>query len=310
MAPIRRSATVAPPSPPPGLAFGSLDFYSGGYLLPEGDYAMEHNVVLHAFTKQDGTSVGEPKLGVMLTAHLLNGGGAVEQFLSMGSKAHLSFGPREDGKGLQAIPGGPAVTAARSTNWQLYLKSLYDTGLGEGVFMDDIGVLDGIWVHTQNVPEPEERKGFGGAKTGEVEQERKGSGLIPVVTAILDGGKPWEGGGGFPDANAPAPKAVARPAPRAVARPVAVPAQAAAAVDADDVMTAAINAVTDVITKSPTPAITKLALRTGVFKLVQASQGGEMGNAVLNTFFGSDEALNQVLQPLGYVAAAGQVKPT
>jgi hypothetical protein len=99
---------------------------------------------------------------------------------------------------------------------------MYDCGLPEGIFTNDLSVLDGIHVHTQNILEPEDRKGFG-SQTGEVAEERR-SGLVPVVTEIKEDGKPWEGTGGIPEAAAtPAPvkagpKAVVKPA--VAAKPV------------------------------------------------------------------------------------------
>lgn len=312
MPPVRRTAAPTPPAVET-VNFGSLSFYSGGFSLPKGRYAMEHTVMMFQPTKQDGSPVGKPRLGVMLTAHPLEGGGEpVEQFISMGSKADLSFAPDPaTGKGVVPIPGGPASTLPRNTNWNLYLKSMYDCGLEEGVFTNDLAVLDGIWVQTDQVPEPEERKGYAKAATGEAEEERKGSGLIPVVSEILEGGKPWAGGGGFPEAvaAAPAKAPIGRIASKVATPKVAAPAPAAAAeATDDDVASAALSGITTVLEAEPN-GTSKLKLRTGTFKAVTASSGAEAAQAVLDTYFGSDEALNSVLGQLGYAVNGGNVKP-
>jgi hypothetical protein len=329
MALRRPAAPAAAPAPvaPSGVSFGSLGFYSGGFQLPEGDWALEFNAQMFQPMKQTGQPAGPARLGVMVTAHPMangdfTGGEAHEQFYSMGSKAHESFQPNpETGKGLVPVPGGPAQGMNNSTNWFFLLKSLYDCGMPEKVFDNDLSVLDGIWVHTQNVPEPEDRKGFG-AKTGEAattEPDRK-PGLIAIVTEIKENGKPWESTGGLPEAApvAAAPAAlrpqVAKPGPKPVAaRPVARPAPVAAPVAAaaeagdEDVMTAAVNGVSAVLEKNP-QGVSKLLMRTGTFKAVGDAVGAEMAQAVIDTFFGNDEALNSVLNQVGYGIAGAQVK--
>src|SRR5437016_3811459 len=143
--------------PTAGVDFGSMGSYSGGFTLPEGDYSIEFEVAMERLNdKQQGRS---PRLGVYLHATPLAGGDVFDQFLSMGGKAALSFAPDPNtGKGLVSIPGGAGGGLNNSTNWYMFLKSLYDCGLPEGIFTNDFTVLDGINVHTQNVPEPEERK--------------------------------------------------------------------------------------------------------------------------------------------------------
>lgn len=328
---IRRTAAA----PPPGVNFGDLAFYVGGFTLPEGEYALGFDVRMHAYTKQDGTK-GVERLGVMVAAYPLEGGEPSEQFYSMGSKAHLSFAPNPDtGKGVVPIPGGPATSMPPSSNWGVLLKSLYDCRLPVGVFTNDLTVLDGLWAHTRNVPEPEERKGFASA-TGEAEQPQR-SGIISIVGEILEGGKPWEGGGGFPEeAAAPAapkpradaaagkkpalvpPKpaaartAPARPAARTTTRPApaAAPEPEGEEADENQIMEAALAGVSSVLEKNGNEAgITKLLLRTGTFKAVTAAAGGDMAQAVMETFFGSDASLNAVLGQVGYVASGTQIKP-
>jgi hypothetical protein len=297
MPPIKK---VAPPPADEGPAFGDLSFYAAGFSLPEGDYALTFDVVMHSgFGEQ---KQGNPRLGVMVSATPLTGGEPTQHFYSMGSKAHESFAPNPDtGKGLIAIPGGAGNAPNNKTNWVMLLKSLYDSGMPPNLFRNDLSVIDGVWVHTQNVPEPEERKGFATARTGEVEEIRTPR-TVAIVTEIKEGGAPWEGGGGLPTGKAvAAPKA----GPHRVA--AAAPAPVAQTTD-DDVLVAATSAITDILEKQP-DGCTKLLMRTGVFKAINGKQGADMAQAVINNYFGSDDALNSVLGLLGYKVTGANVKP-
>lgn len=346
--PLARPAAAAPAQAAmDGINFGSLSIYVAGGGLPEGDYALEFAVRMYQATNQQGVTRGPERLGVMVTAHSLTDPNAEprDQFYSMGRNAHLSFAPNPDtGKGLVPVPGGAGTTLNNSTNWHFFLKSLYDCGLPDGVFVNDLSVLDGVWVHITNVPEPEERKGFGGAQTGEVAEERR-AGTIGVVSEILQGGAPWDGGGGFETAPAPAPAArraaparagalatTARPAARAAA-PAARPAARAAApaarpvarraaapppepepvegeVSDDDIIAAAVSGI-EAVLSDPTNAkgISRLKLRTGAFKAISESQGDDMAQAVQEMIFVPDDQLNAVLGELGYQLKGTNITP-
>lgn len=319
-APIR---PAAPPPPPPSnlVNFGSLADYSAGFTLPEGNWALEFIVAMERLSdKQQGRAA---RLGVYLIAHAMSpdwqflGGDPQEQFLSMGTKAHMAFAPDPNtGKGIVAIPGGAGGGLAGKTNWNMFLKSLYDSSLPDGVFTNDISTLDGIWVHTKQELEPEDRKTFA---TGEVELQQGGPRKIPVVTEIAERGKPWEGTGGLPGTDAsgrpaisgapPAPVPFARPAAPTAARPAqTAPVYAApvlqvpqqSTVDAEAVQEAAISGMTDVLVKAPASGITKLLLRANTYTAVKAKYGEEMAQAVTNMFMGDDNALNTLLGGLGY----------
>lgn len=314
--PVRPKA-VAPPAAP-AFSMGRLSAYSGGFDIPEGNYALSYEVAMerpHAGSKGNFTA----RLGVYINFYPLEGGEAQQKFVSLGTKAHLSWAPNETGTGIVPIPGGGGQSPSNKSNWFIHLESLYNSGMPEGVYDNDSSVLNGIWAHIQSIEEPEERKSFG-AKTGEAEAEdvRKG-GKIPVVTEILEGGKPWEGTGGVPEegaavAAAPAPKAAVKTAAKvtplkAKVAPVAPPVveETADATDADAVGAAAVSGITALLEKN-LKGLPKLQLRTGVFKVLNESAGPEMATAVLDTYFASDEALNSVLGPMGYVSAGGQVK--
>ena len=324
MAPVRRPAAAQKPPAGGSVNFGDDSFYFGGLGLPEGDYAMTFHTQMFQPTKRDGTPSGQPFLAVMATAYPLNGGDPHEMPLSCGRKSHESFVPSADGKGFDAVPGGSSVGMNDSTNWAIFRKSLVNCGLPAGLLSNDLSVIDGIWVHTQNVPEPEERKQLRSA-TGEAALQAAADNsrpkLIPTVSEILEGGKPWEGGGGIPAEGqtvAPPARTVARPVatarPAAVAarRPVAVapqaPVEEAEGASDEDIAVAALNGCTEHLSKpANAKGCTRLALRTGCFSAISKSQGEDMASAVLETYFNSDDALNVILGQLGYKVAGGSV---
>ena len=289
-----------------GLNIGSLDFYTGGGGLPEGDYALEFNVQMFQATDAKGVTKGPFRLGVMVTAHPLSDPSpeAVKtQFYSMGTNAHLSFAPNpETGKGVVAVPGGPASTANNSTNLAILIKSLYDSGLPQGVFTNDFTVIDGIHVHMQHQAEPVERAGFQ-SKTAEFTEDRK-PGTIAVVTEIKENGKPWDGSGGIPEAVAPA-KTAGKVAPKAAPKAAAT---SVAAVE-DEILIAAQSGISSVLEQKP-DGCPKLALRTGCFKYIKDTlKNADMAQAVIEAYFGTDEALEGVVSQLGYTVSGPMVKP-
>ncbi len=260
------------------------------------------------------------------------GEAAYNQFYSLGTSADKSFAPdTTTGKRLVLVPGGPGAVVYNSTNWAYLLKSLYDCGLPKGVFSNNVGVLDGIHVQMTSIPEPAERASFG-SKLNEGGEERK-PGNISIVTQILDGGKPWEGTGGIPQAgaaprvNGPAP--VGQPLPRPVAgqptmrpaaaaplplRPTTAPAapapppQAPAAMDSSDIQNAAVNGGTAVLEKN-LKGITKLSFRTSTFSAVKAAYGDDMAQAVQEVYFANDESANVLCGLLGYTIKGADVVP-
>lgn len=310
--------------PPPtvsGVNFGDLGFYVAGGGIPPGQYALEFTVQMFQAQNAQGVQKGPPRLGVMVKAHSLTdrayqGENAHSQFYSMGTSADKSFAPNPDtGKGVIAIPGGPASTMNNSTNWAILLKSLYDCGLPNGVFTNDLSVLDGVEVITSNIPEPEERKGFQSATAEAAPMDRK-PGMISVVTEILENGKPWEGGGGIPSPSATSAKEASKVAPKAAGpqkvQPIADP--AASTVDEADVTTAAQSSAAEVLTKAVTPKnptgkMNRVLFRASVFSAVKDTYSNEVAQAVANAFFTTDNALNSLLGALGYKLTGADVVP-
>ncbi len=331
----RRTAVSAPAPAPPaveGPNFGERSFYSSGFLLPKGQYALYFAAIM--FQPERGQT--PPRLGIEVTAYdLTNPATEHKQFYSMGQNADKSFMPNPDtgGKTLLPVPGGPASGMAGMTNWSVFLDSLYNAGLPEGVFTNNLTAIDGVWVNIDHEPEPSERKNFKSktAEGGAQQQQSNVQRNIAVVTDILDGGKPWEGTGGIPAAPAaPAPAAarpaaVARPAAAPAARPAAVaptpirrapapapaPVVAAAADTAGEeaeIKTAAIAVMSDLLGSTP-QGMSKLLFKNNTFKGVQAAYGDDMAQAVLDSFFVSDDALTGVVGELGYGLKGPMVAP-
>lgn len=325
--PLQRPGAAAPAVAV--VNFGDDAFYSAGARLPEGDYCMYHEFTMHTPTdRQTGAARGAARLGVLLTAYNLHDPQAEpkQQHLSLGSNAHLSYAPNpaDGGKSLVAVPGGPGGPVPASSNWSYYRKSMLDCGLPQGVLVGSLEAIDGIHVHIQNVPEPDERKAFRNSKqgaTGEAAaqgEDFKGPSTIPVVTEIKDTGKPWEGTGGIDVTKPATPAPVAKPA-TSVARPPAPVAPkpapgrpappappAAAAVPAGDLSDQAMNAIAAVLgVEANVNGMTKLKLRTETFKQVDA----ETGNLIVNTYFKSDDKLNEILNQLGYTVNGAMVSP-
>ena len=311
---IRRQAAVTPP-PVEGVSFGDLGMYVAGGGLPEGDYIIaDTQVLMYQAKNQQGVAKGPLRLGVLITFLPLadpKDEHAREQFYSMGTNADKSFAPNPTtGKGIVAIPGASGVTLNESTNWAILLKSLYDSGLPQGVFTNDTSVLEGTWVHVAPIPEPEERKTFRAtAATGEAAQDQPNRpGTISVVTEIKDEGKPWEGSGGIPE-NVPAVKAATgKPSLVGKGKVNGSPATASVNVE-EEIITAAINGVSDVLEANANGCPTA-KLKTEAFKAIKSKFGGEpIANQVVKDIFENKDAFANVLGQIGYQAVGLMVKP-
>jgi hypothetical protein len=314
MAIPRRGA--APAAPLQAVDFGSKESYSsGGFLLPKGDWiAADHQVVLQAPIKKDGTRM-EDWLGVMVTFLPLDGDESLkqEQFFSLGQKAKLTWAPHpEHGKGLMLIPGGPAAQLNDQTNWAIYLQSLKDCGLPEGIFTNDLTVLDGMWVRIGHQPEPESRKSLAGtASTGEAAPAPRQPKSMCVAIAILDGGAPWEGGGGIPEVKAAAkpngrPAVAAKPAARPAAAKPAAPAKPEPAEGELDNRAIIEQLFTDALEANP-DGMPKLGLKSFTFKALDKAYGKETAQSLVDEFFDSQDTLNGVLGSLGYEAKGPKI---
>lgn len=305
------------------IKFLDMGAYTGGnFDLPEGPYVIFFDFRFHAYTKQDGTK-GQENLGTMLTCYPILGDGSVgeplEHFLSLGRKAKDAVMPNADdgGESLVALPGGTG-TLSRNTNSQLFFKSMMDAGMPpELASVEDLTDIDGVWVVTKNIAEPEERKGYGKAGTGEVEEQQRNQTpqKIPTVVEILDGGAPWEGGGGLPEekpkskvAPKAAPKAAApaRPAIRKPA-PEPEPEEEESSVDMADAIKEAIGAVLSLPANAK--GIARVTLRMNAFKEIKKTAGEEGQQALAAMFEENPDDVELLLGELGYKVVGTNVKP-
>ncbi len=326
--------------------------YSGSVFIPEGDYCCFFDIMNYQATdKQTGVARGKSNLGVMISFYpLLNPaeGSKLEKFYGMGQKADEIFAPHpETGKSLVIKPdakGQPSLND--KTNWYLFFNSLLQSGMPKGIASNDISVLDGVWVHIVNEDEPLERASFK-SNTAEVQEERK-IGKVAVVSEILEGGAPWEGGGQLPEAPvAAAPRAVAAPAarpaaarppaarpvngaatppavaapaaPRTVARPAAVrptarpaPVTAAPAVDAgsaEDLRGWALDAVGEVLADNLNGLNTGV-MRTKAFEKAEAKFGQDVAGQIISAYFeaGGAGSLPDLLNEMGYKVVGPMIK--
>jgi len=314
MAPVKKVAKTS------GGSVNFLDpgFYVGGsdFALQPGRYALEFHTQIITPTKADGKPSGKPAfLAVNVTAHPLNGGDPIERAFSLGTKSHLSFVPSEDGKGLDPVAGAPSTTGSDISNWGIFYKSLQDCGMPEGLGQNDLTVIDGVWVATALIDEPESRKNLPKNRTGEATEEPRKPQKTAVVVEILEDGKPWEGTGGFDNlgevaapAKAPTkPVAGAKPGPKKPTPPPVEEEEAEEeAGDDEAVMAAALAACTDFLEKQPAGG-TRVALRVAAMNFVKKTYDDDMAQLVQNAYLTSDDALNTVLSQLSYKSANGKI---
>jgi hypothetical protein len=303
------------------------EFYSGGGTIPEGAYALRiRTQMFQSVKKETQQPVGKARLSAMVEFFPLDASGAIVEgkktkAYGMGSKAHESFLPTDDGLGLVPVVGGKFSTLMGSTNWALLRTSLIDSCPEIKTLMEnDFSVLDGIRVRIENQPEPEERKGYK-SNTADVEDgeddpnQKRGNGLVPVVVEVT--GKPWEDeslkelpeDAPTPVAAKPKPgaaKTVAKPAPaaaKAAPKAAAKPAPAAPVEEDEDARVLAVSLISAQLEANP-KGLTRLKCRTEVFKAAGANS-----NAVIAASFASDELLEGILNGLGYTVDGGQIVP-
>lgn len=308
--------------------FGEDSFYFGGLGLPEGLYAFEFYTQIFQPTKQNGQPSGASFLAVMGVPYPINEDGtpAAEAHepvpFGLGQKTHLSFTPSEDGKGLESVPGGTGVGVNDMCNWAIFRESLKAVGMPPGFLTNDFGVLDGIWIRTRNIPEPEDRKNLRNSSKGKTGEAALNASAQPdqpernrtVVTAmeVLAGG--WLDGGGIPDATAApaAPARVpakpvgrvaaappARPAPGRRPAAPAAPAPPAADFTEEDVKNAAAEGLGAWIAKNATGGMV-VGLKTNAFTFISTTYGEDLAQAASEMFLQDAPSLDGLLGEIGY----------
>ena len=305
--PLRRAAAPAQQYVP----FLRLSDYSSGGMIPDGDYLIpDFSVVNFTPTKRDGTVAGPMRLSVRVTFDPPNGAQTQEdrreQHYSMGTNAHLLFQPVPTyGKRLIPVENATAGGFYDMSNWHLFLKSLYDSGMPEDFAVDDLTTLDGIVVHIKNVKEPEERKGFRTQNTGEVQADQKDR-KIPIVTDILLA--PWLAAGAtrpsFPVPTQPSPAVRAALPLRGTVTAATIPVPPVSNNGAVDNETAVATAILSLFEKNPN-GCSKLALQTGTFR---ALVGNPNQQQIMTTYFSDEATLSSLLNQMGYKLAAGKVE--
>lgn len=308
--PLRRAANVQTYVP-----FLRLETYSTGGGIPDGDYLwVDLSVLMHTPTKKDGTVVGAPRLAVRVTMDPPNGAQTVEerreQTYSMGTKAHLTYQPDpETAKRIIPIPGAPAASIYEGSNFNLLLKSLYDSGMPQDYAMDDLRSLEGILVHITSIDEPVERAGFRTQNQTEVQDAPKKPSKIPVVSQVIKA--PWLG-----NMAAAAPVPLTKPAVPHAVTPISnvaasvvpvngTPAPAAGQPILDE-ESAAVQAIMEILDASPGNKTSKLNLQTGAFRILKSHPGKQ---SIMNTYFANNDNLAALLSQLGYGINAGAIAP-
>lgn len=172
-------------------SFGSLSsLVASGFSIPEGNYKLTFECKLWAPEKSNFPA----SLGVMVSFEDPDGEKEPkEKFYSFGRKVHEAFmvDPKSGGKKIKEIPGKEG-NFPDGTKWSILLNSLYNAGLPEGHFVDDISVLDDLVGHVHEELEPEDWSKIQ-KSTGDAEAKPKQRGTIAVVTEFID--PPWEKGG-------------------------------------------------------------------------------------------------------------------
>lgn len=307
--------------PVAGVPFLDMSTYSEGganFDIPEGDYAVQYRVTNEKFAD------GSMPVGAKLTCMPLRGGDTIEKFIKFGTGMEDSWMPSEDGMSVVENPNFPEDQTrkafSKKSNWGIHLKSLYDVAPDIPNLSDSFEPIDGIWVTIQNIPEPAERASYNASTAEEAEKKKKFPAKIPVITAIIEGGKPWEGGGGFDFATAAAPKTTvkAKVAPLTKPGPVGVKKAAPPVVveeteeeevdenEASDAATVAGSAVAAFLSKNKAGSSSAM-LQTQVFSAVKKEHGAEMAQAVMSALQG--DGYEAILGMQGFKLAGALVKP-
>lgn len=316
MALARRTAAAAPPPQAGGsVNFGSQELYVSGGGIPDGDYLWkEANWENYPYTNKAGVVVNTSLACVVQYIPLDDPRpeNIKKQPYSVGQQTEKNFVPSADGKGLEPRIGSGGGTFNNSSNWAELRDSLLNSALPDGLLMNDLSVLDGSLVHILN--KKMERGNMPTLSDVPGGVQANAPKMLPLISAFLDNGMPWEGGGGLANykaATGAAPAVAARAAAKApvpITRPAAVVPVAEAVTEPDeDVMTIALNAVSDQITAKP-EGMPKVVLKVNCFAAIKKSHGADMAQAA-QEIFNSDDALTSLLGELAYGIVSGKVQP-
>lgn len=277
------------------VSIGKLSTYSGSFGIPEGDYTLSFEFKLYKPEKSQYDST----LGCLVTFEK-DGSDPREHFYSFGrnAKEYFTVDPKSKGKRIIAVAGKEGGSLNDNTSHAVLLKSMYNSGLPDDVYDDDVSVLDGVVVHIQSEDEPDSWKGLKAQSTGDEEAKPRTPKKIPVVTEFISA--PWieEVKGKKAD-----PKPAGKPA--AKGKPEPEPEEEESG-DEAEVAELAMNLVADVLGENP-DGMAKLKMRVALLPKAKKQHGDEKAQEIVAFLFSDEDNLTAALDQLGYKLKAGNI---
>jgi hypothetical protein len=281
----------------PGFNLGDSEVYVGSGGIPEGDYILKDFKVEYnqGINRETGQAKGPQRIGVNLTVVPLHDPNNPDEektsFYGFGKSAMKNFAPHPTNQyKVVQTPSATGGTIHPSCKWGMFYKSLMDSGLPKGVFVNDLSVLKGTWVHMQ----PTEAKDWKTiraqvATTGEADEDEGGGGndFVTVVSEIKQGGMPWEGGGGIPEEGATPKKGLLAkkpPAPAAAKGLKKTPPPPPPPSDDDDPGEDAARAIVHTILEANMTGLPSLSLRNKFIKIAGEKYEDDVAAAALALF--------------------------
>jgi len=317
-APVAQTTVAAVAQPPAGTGMGPnlMDtsiFVSGGG-VPDGDYCIFAEYAIHTPTdKATGAPKGDPKLGVMVTYYAINDLAAEprKQHYSVGRNAHKSFMPNADGSGIVPIPGAPPQPFYHDTAWEVFINEAVNAGVPDK--LPGPKSLNGFWVHITQVNEPESwSKMPQTGATAEVQGKPREPVKIAVISQILPGGNPLQGGGGLEALQKgakPVSTVVTAKDIKAIVGATAAATLPADGVNLEDLAAAVEEAATAALEKPEnSKGMPRGKFRQEVGDFLDAQFGADVKDAAFTEVISNEAELNKILGKLGFVLQGLQVK--
>lgn len=279
------------------FSLGKLSALAQGGGVPNGEYQCTFSIVMH---KGEKSPVARP--GLQATFKPMRGGEPIQWFYGFGTGMEKVWAPNAEGTGIVPLAGVENVEAPKAgSNYGIFLKEAYNAGLPENFYDDDCSVLNPCNVAIKNIPEPEERKGFAkkanSAEGAGVQEDDRVNRTIAVISAFLDGGKPWEGEVAEIKAVKPNGKANGKAA------------VAAAAPDTEADPEAALNEALGEVLKASPDGCSKVQLNQKVFAHITTHYGDEMAQMIMTDILSVPAELAAVLANVGMKVSGFKVVP-
>lgn len=287
-------ATVKP------FSLGKLSALAVGGGVPNGEYQCTFAIIMH---KGEKSPVARP--GLQVTFKPMKGGEPVQWFYGFGTGMEKIWAPNAEGTGIVPLPGVENIEAPKAgSNYGVFLKEAYNAGLPENFYNDDVSVLNPSNVYVKNIPEPEERKTFkktaNSAEGAGAQPEEDRARTIAVITAFLDGGKPWEG-----TVSEITSKAPVKPNGKAGKATVAV----TVAADEEHDPEAALNAALEHVFTAKPEGCSKVQMNTSIFEFLQKNYSDEVAQMIQTDILSVPAELAAVLDGVGMKVAGFKVVP-